>query len=86
MAKKKLEAWSVEEIDAELANLGRQIRDLRQVMRQLTAVRDEQAAQAAAREKFDSLSEAEKDVMRQIVQTEGIESGEKVGAADASGQ
>lgn len=82
MAKKKLEDWTIVELETEILKLQEEQRALRQQMRQLAAVRDAKAAEESALKKFNDLPEAEQQVIRLAIEAESVESEEAVSGAD----
>lgn len=72
------EQMTVEQLTAELQRLNEQRAALREQAMAAHAVLDRKQAVATARRKLAEMSDVEKAALAQLVQAEGIESGEAV--------
>ncbi|KKM90001.1 hypothetical protein LCGC14_1243070 [marine sediment metagenome] len=82
---KDYESMSVEALDAENQRLQGQRDTVREELRRLVAVRDRKAVLEAAERQVAAMGEPEVAALAQVIQAQGIESGEAVGEPGASG-
>ena len=80
---KDYESMSVEALDAENQRLQGQRDTVREELRRLVAVRDRKAVLEAAERQVAAMGEPEVAALAQVIQAQGIESGEAVGEPGA---
>ncbi len=80
---KDYESMSVEALDAENQRLQGQREGIREELRRLVAVRDRKAVLEAAERQVAAMGDPQKAALAQVIQAQGIASGEAVGEPGA---
>lgn len=78
-----LSQFTVEQLEAELTHLHAEGRTLKAKKRAVVLALDRKRAEARAQQLVDSLSDAEKKAVAQVIGASGIASGEAVGTPGA---
>jgi len=78
-----LSQYTVEQLEGELTGIHVQIRQIKLHKREVVAAIERKRAEARAQQLVDSLSDAEKKAVAQVIGAAGIASGEAVGTPGA---